>query len=544
MCNVTKKNFTECLSNIKDELKTATFVAIDSEFSGLLSDAEFKSSLFDSGDDRYLKLKSCLQQVIMMEVGLSIFKYDRDTHAFKASVYNFYVFPQPFGSIDARFLFQASSVQFLCLHGFDFNKVMFEGIPYLNVKQEIQIREEIQKGSLFRHLERNISMETERILQNECSKVAEWASTSIVGDDLLLKVYWLGEEPKLMNFILHQEIRRRFHNLWTYTAPEEQVRVVRITESQHKDLVKKGVSKDLEDSVIDALVGFSKIVKLLMEFKKPIVGHNLLLDLLILHNQFYLPLPKTYKEFKASIRLLFPQVYDTKFLSFELKRLLKKEDAWTVNTLQELYNYFKKGKGTCMVIYSPSINFTDDIDESSIKYHEAGWDSFVTGYCFVKIANMFAVYKENKFFQASRMLTCTEIFNAIKHMRGRVNLIRANISNLNLEGDDPLSTRPELLYVASRNFSCPIDLNKVTELFARYGSVDVKPYSSGSALVAVSTHGCAQDILRDFKNSKHLKVSSFNRFKHSPIAKAAVWTGVLAMTSLCSWLTYKHVLKK
>lgn len=100
---------------------------------------------------------------------------------------------------------------------------MYEGIPYLNVKQEIQIREEIQKGSLFRHLERNISIETERILQNECSKVAEWASTSIVGDDLLLKVYWLGEEPKLMNFILHQEIRRRFHNLWTYTAPEEQV---------------------------------------------------------------------------------------------------------------------------------------------------------------------------------------------------------------------------------------------------------------------------------------------------------------------------------
>lgn len=119
---------------------------------------------------------------------------------------------------------------------------------------------------------------------------------------LKCKLFYPTEKWTKENFSHHviitvnQAVVKWFRFLFSF-----QVRVVRITESQHKDLVKNGVSKDLEDSVIDALVGFSKIVKLLMEFKKPIVGHNLLLDLLILHNQFYLPLPSKVTTFLNSV---------------------------------------------------------------------------------------------------------------------------------------------------------------------------------------------------------------------------------------------------
>jgi hypothetical protein len=42
---------------------------------------------------------------------------------------------------------------------------------------------------------------------------------------------------------------------------------------------------------MDSLLGFSRLFKLLVELKKPIVGHNLLLDLMIMYNQFHDQLP-------------------------------------------------------------------------------------------------------------------------------------------------------------------------------------------------------------------------------------------------------------
>lgn len=62
-------------------------------------------------------------------------------------------------------------------------------------------------------------------------------------------------------------------------------------------------------------VGFSLIIKTLIEQKKPIVGHSLLLDILYIFNTFIEPLPNTYKEFKQIINLFFNNIYDTKFIS-------------------------------------------------------------------------------------------------------------------------------------------------------------------------------------------------------------------------------------
>jgi hypothetical protein len=49
--------------------------------------------------------------------------------------------------------------------------------------------------------------------------------------------------------------------------------------------------KSMEEDMLDSLLGFSRLFKLLIELKKPIVGHNLLLDLMIMYNQFHEQLP-------------------------------------------------------------------------------------------------------------------------------------------------------------------------------------------------------------------------------------------------------------
>jgi CAF1 family ribonuclease len=62
-------------------------------------------------------------------------------------------------------------------------------------------------------------------------------------------------------------------------------------------------------------MGFSLIVEMLIEAKKPIVGHNMMFDIIYLYNQFVDELPATYLEFATKWYALFPSVYDNKVLS-------------------------------------------------------------------------------------------------------------------------------------------------------------------------------------------------------------------------------------
>lgn len=68
--------------------------------------------------------------MIMTQVGLSMFQYDRDRDTYNAIGYTFHLCPQVFGDIDQSFIFQASTLKFLCKHKFDFNKVSKNKLQY------------------------------------------------------------------------------------------------------------------------------------------------------------------------------------------------------------------------------------------------------------------------------------------------------------------------------------------------------------------------------------------------------------------------------
>ncbi|EPZ31318.1 ribonuclease CAF1 [Rozella allomycis CSF55] len=59
----------------------------------------------------------------------------------------------------------------------------------------------------------------------------------------------------------------------------------------------------------------SPLVEELVKFKKKIVVHNGLLDLMFLYNYFYLPLPKNLESFVADLYDMFGGVHDTKYVS-------------------------------------------------------------------------------------------------------------------------------------------------------------------------------------------------------------------------------------
>jgi hypothetical protein len=68
------------------------------------------------------------------------------------------------------------------------------------------------------------------------------------------------------------------------------------TESQAND--KEKIASDMYHTEM----GFSVVVEELIRSKKPIVGHNMIYDIIYLYNQFVDDLPQTYSEFIKHVR--------------------------------------------------------------------------------------------------------------------------------------------------------------------------------------------------------------------------------------------------
>ena len=86
--------------------------------------------------------------------------------------------------------------------------------------------------------------------------------------------------------------------------------------------------------------GFTKVINKISPSKKPVVGHNMLLDLCFMINQFVAPLPETLYEFKSLLNNNFPNICDTKLMA---NTTPLKEDI-TDTSLEELLRILLQGK--------------------------------------------------------------------------------------------------------------------------------------------------------------------------------------------------------
>ena len=142
----------------------------------------------------------------------------------------------------------------------------------------------------------------------------------------------------------------------------------------------------LKDQLVGKFKGFSRVIDALIESKKPLVGHNCFLDIMKIYHQFYKPLPYSYSGFKSDIHKCFPAVYDTKFLSYELRRRLEDAESdlylpLVSSNLKSLFDSLNKNS-TTELMYSPKICHAEGF-EKYIEHnfcHAAGYDGYMTGY--------------------------------------------------------------------------------------------------------------------------------------------------------------------
>nr|XP_045619089.1 poly(A)-specific ribonuclease PARN-like [Procambarus clarkii] len=135
--------------------------------------------------------------------------------------------------------------------------------------------------------------------------------------------------------------------------------------------------EDEREQILDEKIGFTHVVRKILEVGEPIVGHNLVLDLLHMIEKMVQPLPEKLEQFKSLVKCNIPTVYDTK--------LLAKDPPFCVDipvtSLGAVYS------DVCSKFNPPHLVIEEGYESyetgSNSKAHDAGFDAFITGVCFV-----------------------------------------------------------------------------------------------------------------------------------------------------------------
>lgn len=469
------------------------------------------------------------------QIGISAFIKDKNSNTYEAHTYNFPLFPAAFGPVDSHFVIQASSAGFLCRFNFDFHKWAYEGVPFLNDAQEKLLRQRIDSGALFTGLERHFD---ESFLQSLCSIVAQWYVSSSIGQTLTL--HKSNADAKLWNdYVIQTEVRKRFPEVWTSTDSFQNIAVQRVTPEQRKELeVMVKMDKEVEQQKLkQSLLGFTRVFRVLREYQKPLVGHNMLMDLLFLYDKFFQPLPAEYSTFKRNLHDQFPRIFDTKHLSFSMKRLLEDTAGMFSTNLVQLYRILECERVTNCTLFMPKVIHA----KGFVRYlsqdapHEAGFDAYLCGYTFVRICHLLRFKDKSHYAVSSNSCPFNMYLASVAPFCNCVNIIRATINHIRLDGADPPSLRPQKLFVRCRKRGQRLNIQQVAEWLSPYGTVDIHLLTPQTALVAAGNFTCARDILAAFKHHPHITVTKYRFWRHSQIGKILLWTGLFLSTGVCVW---------
>ncbi|XP_031417976.1 poly(A)-specific ribonuclease PARN isoform X2 [Clupea harengus] len=507
---VTRKNFKDSLSTVYSAIDEADFLAIDGEFSGI-SDGPSVSALtngLDTPEERYEKLKKHSMDFLLFQFGICTFRYDQSESKYLTKSFNFYIFPKPFSrnSPDKKFICQSSSIDFLASQGFDFNKVFRNGIPYLNQEEEVQLREQYEerrnqsngagtqsfispsKGPM------NVPEEHKDFINRVIEKVEGLLNNSEKTVDL---DPCTGFQRKLIYQTLNWRFPKGLHVETVETEKKERfIQISKVDEDERRRREQQKQEREQEE--LNDAVGFSRVVHAISKSGKLVVGHNMLLDVMHTIHQFYCPLPEDLIDFKDVTMCVFPRLLDTKLMASTqpFKELI------TNTSLAELEKRLKDGP-----FKPPRVECCEGFqsyDTATEMLHEAGYDAYITGLCFISMANYLGSFlTPPKSHISAKSKLVEPFYNKLFLMR------IIDIPYLNISGPDLQPKRDHVLYVT---FPKEWKTSDLYQLFSAFGNIVVSWIDDTSAFVSLSQTDQVQIAMNTSEFAESYRIQTYAEY--------------------------------
>ncbi|KAJ2606232.1 hypothetical protein EV177_005962 [Coemansia sp. RSA 1804] len=378
--DVTRLNFAEALREFREAVAECDFAAMDMEMTGLYESKEQQPHRLDSADERYAKLKRSVETYGVMQVGISLFTWreDGDGGFYEARPFNFNVFPATTVGrtpVETHMGFKNTALEFLARNSFDFNKWVYSGIPFLRAEDANRIRAE--RAALL-----------------------GGRQAMVVADDGATRTFVKGIERALRAFAASGE-----RTLRCETANAYQRKIVHDMAARHDTLATRGIDGDVEvfrvtrkemaklaakrlrllDASIDEARGFCAVVDLLSAARKPVVGHNMPLDVLHAYAKFHRALPSTRIAFEQAVAGFLPVLIDTKYIiesTPAIKARYKTSSLEDIAPMLELEA--ARDPGRPLVRFHPRFAHT----AAHKVMHEAGYDAYITGATFIRLLKL------------------------------------------------------------------------------------------------------------------------------------------------------------
>ncbi|KAK0149592.1 Poly(A)-specific ribonuclease PARN [Merluccius polli] len=295
---------------------------------------------------------------------------------------------------------------------------------------------------------------------------------------------------------------------------ERYIQISKVDDDERKRREQQKLEKEQEE--LNDAVGFSRVIHAISksvgvnfgfhnlksigcsDVGKLVVGHNMLLDVMHTIHQFYCPLPQDLQDFKEVTMCVFPRLLDTKLMSSTQPF----KDMIPITSLAELEKRLKLAP-----FKSPKVETAEGFpryDTAQEQLHEAGYDAYITGLCFISMANYLGSFlTPPKAHISPRSKLIEPFFNKLFLMR------IIDIPYLNMTGPDLQPKRDHVLYVT---FPKEWKTSDLYQLFSAFGNIQVSWIDDTSAFVSLSQTDQVQIAMNTSRYAESYRIQTYAEY--------------------------------
>ena len=437
---VYSENQKEAFSIFKEACDKSQYVSFDCEMTGLNLGTKADGTKYDTQEFRYYKQKQVVSKLDLIQIGFTFYeektkKMEKDADNEEKSeekkeyiekkfylekTFIFYLFQNSKLKLIDEDLFDnelkahPASLKFLNESNFDFNILIKKGLHFNKLQNKEKIEKTLKEkkillsnGAMFLSKE-NESKLIEKIisLANYIDNGNKDSPQELFFDNKRIMIFFLGCNFKKLlccdNFIItkstnkentiivtkkeNASLTEKFKNKYNSIKGFE----IAIKEEPNKiyecryQLGCLNKSDEKIQELVEDELGFSLFIDYLCKKKIPIIGHNIYYDMMFVYDKLIGDLPDDFYTFKQKVHEYFPKIYDTKYISTALKQKSKKYNI-EKTSLDAVYKTILKDKFDTYVDFFPDApnGFCLYNDMERDKLHDAGYDSIITGRCFI-----------------------------------------------------------------------------------------------------------------------------------------------------------------